>query len=91
MLILLFLCTVGIVTAQGETNEEQNIVKSAEIAKESVNEALSSILYAFDATLKACSAIYTALIDIWDIVTPAQNSPQSISEDSQIYDVRDDI
>jgi hypothetical protein len=85
MLILLVLCTFGVVVVQGETNEERDIVKSAEIAKESVNEALSSIIYAVDATMKACSAIYNALTDLWNIVASKENSTQPPSEEPQIY------
>ena len=84
MLILLLFCLFGVVTAQGETNEEQNIVKSAETAKESVNEAISSLVYAFDAVMKACSALYDVLVDLWNIVAPAPNSTEPPSGGLQL-------
>ena len=86
MLILLLFCIFGVVTAQGEINEEQDIVKSAETAKESMNEVLSSIIYAFDATMKVYSAIYDMFVNTWDTVTSALNSTGSPPKEDKTED-----
>ena len=68
MFILLLFCACGIVHGvqgvQGETGHEQELIKSAEIAKESLQEALSEMMNAFDATMKALNATLDAFIDI---------------------------
>jgi len=69
ILILLLTCACGIVHgAEEETDQEQDLIKSAETAKESLNEAFSEMGNAFDATKRALSAIFKALSDIWSTI-----------------------
>jgi len=69
ILILLLTCACGIVHgAEEETDQEQELIKSAETAKESLNEAFSEMGNAFDAIKRALNATFNAFSDIWSTV-----------------------
>jgi len=81
ILILLLICACGIVHgAEEETGGEQDLMKSAETAKESIHEAVSEMRNAFDATKRALNATSTAFSDVWSTANHALASAQATLE-----------
>ena len=86
ILILLLTCACGIVHgAEGETGQEQDLIKSAETAKESVHEAISEMRNAFDATKRALNVTLNAFSDIWNTANHAITSVQATLEAVQAH------
>ena len=80
LLISLLISVCGVVGAEEEINGEQELIKSAETAKESIREAITEMKNTFDATKRALKATHNALLDIWNTANYALASAQSTLE-----------
>ena len=66
VLLLFYFTGLAAGSTQG-VSEEQDILKAAETAKESVAIAIESLSQALSATIVALDAVYVALTDVWNV------------------------